>query len=115
MSDPPVFQSDLEALGFRVVQDRGTGTIQFARQVSPFLTYWVHWNTIDATVLFTWEHAIAEYVSGIGMQVGSDEGMNQFLFPKYDARGPQDVAFIVQEMSRAEQILRAIDLLAESF
>jgi hypothetical protein len=34
------------------------------------------------------------------------------LFPKYDARGPQDIAFVVQEMDRAEDVLHRVDLLA---
>jgi hypothetical protein len=113
VGDEQTFQSDLSALGFRAVQDRGTGIVQFALQATPFLTYWVHWNVNDHSVLFTWEHAIGEYVSGIGFQIGANEELNQFMFPKYDARGPADIAFVVQEMDRAEQLLRTVDFLQE--
>jgi len=106
------FESDLVALGYRLTQDRGTGVIQYARQVSDWLTYWVHWNVDEQHVLFTWEHAIGEYMSANGLQIGANEELNQFLFPKHDARGPQDIAFVVQEMDRVEDILHQINLLA---
>jgi len=112
MADAASFESDLITLGFRLTQDRGTGVIQYSMQASDWLTYWVHWNTDDQTVLFTWEHAIGEYMSANGLQIGANEELNQFLFPKHDARGPQDIAFVVQEMDRAEAILRLVDFLA---
>jgi hypothetical protein len=111
VTEPEAFESDLFALGFRLVQDRGTGVIQYSFQPSNWLTYWVHWNVEKQEVLFTWEHAIGEYVSANDLQIGANEELNQFLFPKYDARGPQDIAFVVQEMDRAEAILRGIDFL----
>ena len=106
------FQADLLALGFRPVQDRGTGVIQYAASATPYLTYWVHWDTAEGTVLFTWEHAVGELVSGLDLQIGSNEHLNQFMFPKHDARGPQDIGFVVQEMDRVEQLLRSISFLA---
>jgi hypothetical protein len=112
MTTAEEFESDLVALGFRLTQDRGTGIIQYARQVSDWLTYWVHWNVDEQHVLFTWEHAIGEYMSANGLQIGANEELNQFLFPKYDARGPQDIAFVVQEMDRVESVLQQVDLLA---
>jgi hypothetical protein len=105
------FESDLVALGFRLAQDRGTGVIQYSLKASDWLTYWVHWNVDQQTVLFTWEHAIGEYLSANDLQIGANEELNQFLFPKHDARGPQEIAFVVQEMDRAEAILRRIDFL----
>ncbi|TML80851.1 MAG: hypothetical protein E6G04_02310 [Actinobacteria bacterium] len=112
MTTAEEFESDLIALGFRLTQDRGTGIIQYARQVSDWLTYWVHWNVDEQHVLFTWEHAIGEYMSANGLQIGANEELNQFLFPKYDARGAQDIAFVVQEMDRAEDMLHQVNLLA---
>ncbi|HEV2685568.1 MAG TPA: hypothetical protein VGW79_02915 [Actinomycetota bacterium] len=112
MTTAEEFESDLIALGYRLTQDRGTGIIQYARQVSDWLTYWVHWNVDEQHVLFTWEHAIGEYMSANGLQIGANEELNQFLFPKYDARGAQDITFVVQEMDRVEDILKRVDLLA---
>ncbi|HEX9775031.1 MAG TPA: hypothetical protein VGB83_05580 [Actinomycetota bacterium] len=113
MSDAESFRSDLLALGFRPVQDRGTGTIRLSMRATSFLTYWVHWSEREGTVLFTWEHALAEMMSALGLQLGANEDLNQFLFPKHDARGPQEIAFVVQEMDRTEQMLRSIDLLGD--
>jgi hypothetical protein len=111
MSDAESFERDLRALGFRLVQDRGTGMLQYSCRANPYLTYWVHWNTGEQSVLFTWEHAIGEYLSANGLQIGSNEELNQFLFPKHDARGPQDISFVAQEMDRAERVIGGIDLL----
>ena len=73
----------------------------------------MHWDVAKQNrCFFTWEHAIGEYMSANGLQIGANEELNQFLFPKHDARGPQDIAFVVQEMDRAEDILSHIDFLA---
>lgn len=112
MSDPEEFLKDLEALDFRFVQERAaTGVRQYVKEASGWLRYWVHWDPSDGTVLFTWEFAIGEYMSEIGLQVGANEELNTFLYPRYDARGPAETAFVVQEMDRTESILRGIDFL----
>lgn len=104
------FEEDLTLLGFRLVQDRGTGRLQYAKKMTPFLTYWVHWDTAEDSVLFTWEHAVGEYVDSLGMQIGANEPLNSFLYPKFDARGPADITFVVRESDRADAILRAVNL-----
>lgn len=110
MSDPDSFKADLEALGFRFVQQRmTTGVIQMAMQANRYLSYWVHWDADASEVLFTWEYAIGEFMSDLGLQVGSNEELNSFLYPKHDARGPQEISFVVSEIDRAEQILRSVD------
>ena len=111
MSEAEAFETDLFALGFRLFQDRGSGVIQYSLASSNWLTYFVHWHIEKQEVLFTWEHAIGEYLSANDMQIGANEELNQFLYPKYDARGPQDIAFVVQEMDRAEAILRSVNFL----
>jgi hypothetical protein len=110
VSDPDAFATDLEALGYRVRQERGT-VRQFALQASPYLVYAVHWDLGDGSVLFSWEFAIGAFMAERGLQVGSNEELNTFLFPQHDARGEQDIAFVVQEMDRAEAILRTLDFL----
>lgn len=114
MTEPEAFERDLQALGFRLVQDRGTGMRQYAAKASPYLTFWVHWDTGAQTVLFTWELAVGEFFSALDMQIGANEELNQFLFPKFDTRGPQDVAFVAQEMDRVERVLGSVSLLAGS-
>ena len=110
MSDE-AFEADLLALGFRYATEGRTGVRNYARAETSCLTYWVHWNPDEHTVLFTWEHAIGEYMSANGLQIGANEELNQFLFPKNDARGPQDITFVVREIDHAEAVLRAVNLL----
>jgi hypothetical protein len=106
------FHRDLEDLGFRFVQEGRGGVRQYSRRASAYLTCWVHHDATDASVLVTWEHAIGEYLDALGLQVGSNEPLNQFLFPQHDVRGVADVSFVVAEFDRIEAVLRSIDLLA---
>ncbi len=112
MADDAALQKDLLDLGFRVAQDRGYGNVAFVMQATPFLSYSVHWSQSEGSLLFTWEFAIGEFMSANGLQIGANEELNQFLFPKFDSRGPLDIAWVVSEMDRAEQILGSLNLLA---
>lgn len=115
MTDPAAFERDLDDLAFRFVGERAsTGVRQYSREMSPWLRYWVHWDPRDDSVLFTWEFAIGEFMSDRELQVGSNEELNSFLYPTYDARGSADIAFIVHEMDRTEAILRSINFLEGS-
>ena len=103
------FDAALEGLGFRL-ERAGRGGRHFARRPTPYLTYWVQ-AVDDGTALFTWELAIGEYAASLGMQVGSDEHLNTFLFPREDSRGPQDAAWVASQLERTEAALRAFALL----
>ena len=103
------FDDALTGLGFRLERET-RGVRHFASRPGPYLTYWVQ-ELEDGTALFTWEFAIAEYAAGLGMQVGSDEHLNTFLFPREDARGPQDAAWVASQLERTEAALRAFSLL----
>ena len=103
------FEEVLAKLGFREAQER-RGVRYFIASPSEFLTYWVHLLG-DGTALFTWEFAIAEYMATLGLQVGSDERLNTFLFPREDARGPQDPAWLAAQIERTEALLRSVSLL----
>jgi hypothetical protein len=72
----------------------------------------VHVQT-DGTALFTWEFAIGEYMSTLGLQVGSDEHLNTFLFPREDTRGPQEPAWLAAQVERTEALLRSISFLPD--
>jgi hypothetical protein len=104
------FRDDLQALGFRPVQERA-GITQYALNATRYLTYWVHVSEGDGTALFTWEHAIGEQMDALGLQIGSHEPLNQFMYPSHDARGPQEIQFVVSEMDRVEAILRSVSFL----
>ncbi|HEX9890971.1 MAG TPA: hypothetical protein VGB28_02800 [Actinomycetota bacterium] len=103
------FEDDLRDLGFS--EERTARSVrQFARRDTPFLTFWLQVRD-DGSALFTWEFAIAEYVATVGMQVGSDEHLNTFLYPRTDEHGPQDAAWVAGCLERAETALRGVSLL----
>ena len=103
------FEGSLAAMGFRL--DRQTrGVAHFSARPNPYLTYWVQADE-DGTALFSWEFAIAEYAATLGLQVGSDEHLNTFLFPQRDERGPQDPAWVASQIERTEAVLRSFSLL----
>lgn len=103
------FEGSLAALGFAFDRD-ARGVRHYAKRPSPYLTFWVQAHE-DGTALFTWEFAIAEYASTLGLQVGSDEHLNTFLYPREDARGPQEPAWLASQIERTEALLRSIALL----
>ena len=103
------FDDSLASMGFRF--DRETrGVRHFASRPNPYLTYWIQAYE-DASALFTWEFAVAEYAATLGLQVGSDEHLNTFLFPRDDVRGPQDAAWVASQVERTEAVLRSFSLL----
>jgi hypothetical protein len=85
------------------------GVRHYVRRPNPYLTYWVQVHE-DGTALFTWEFAIGEYAATLDLQVGSDEHLNTFLFPRRDARGPQDLAWLASQIERTEALLRSVSL-----
>lgn len=103
------FESALGSMGFRLERET-RGVSHHAARPSPHLTYWVQVHD-DGTALFTWEFAIAEYAATLGMQVGSDEHLNTFLYPRSDERGPQEAAWLAGQLERTEAVLRAFSLL----
>jgi hypothetical protein len=47
----------------------------------------------------------------LGLQVGSDERLNTFLYPREDARGLQDPAWLVAQIDSVEAVLRSISFI----
>jgi hypothetical protein len=103
------FQEALGELGFRL-ERQARGVDHYARRPNRFLTYWVQAHD-NGSALFTWEFAIAEYAATLGLQVGSDEHLNTFLFPRADSRGPQDPAWLSSQIETTELLLRSVSLL----
>lgn len=102
------FTEALRELGFTPAHERRTrGARAYAASPNRFLTYWVHVFE-DGTALFTWEFAIADYLSERGIQLGSNEALNLFMFPREDERGPQDPAWLAAAIDRAEATLRSL-------
>ena len=100
---------DPSDLGF-VLERRARGVDHYARRPNRFLTYWVQVHD-DDSALFTWEFAIGEYAATMGLQVGSDEHLNTFLFPRQDARGPQDGAWLAGQIETTELLLRSFSVI----
>lgn len=105
------FEDALHDLGF-VFSRRGRGGETWEQRATPYLTHYLQ-VLEDGTALFTWELAIGELMAAQGLQVGSDEHLNTFLFPKEDTRGPLDAAWVSAQMDAAEERLRTISLLTE--
>ena len=106
------FHEVLEQLGFGMSQDRTVGGTQtYSSSPNRFLTYWVHLFD-DGTALFTWEFAITDYVRERGMQLGSGEALNVYLFPTQDDRGPQEAGWLAGAIDRAEARLGDMDFIA---
>jgi hypothetical protein len=100
------FDDDLAALGFRQETGRSPrGVRVFTAHPNGFLTYTVQ-AFEDGSALFTWEFALGEYLATRDMQLGSDEPLNEFLFPRTDDRGKQDAAWVAGAIERAELALR---------
>jgi hypothetical protein len=102
---------DLLALGFRLVEQTRRGDWQYAKTANRYLTYHVLWDPNQEGILFTWEFAIGEFFDHRGMQIGSNEALNLFLFPQFDSRAAADVSFIASELDRVEQVFRSLDFI----
>jgi hypothetical protein len=74
-----------------------------------FLTYTVQ-TFEDGSALFTFEFALGEYLATKGIQVGSDEALNQFAYPRQDVRGAQDAAWLASAIEQAEGLLADVRL-----
>jgi len=101
------FAEALERLGFQPAERAVRDARLHRLDPNRFLTYWLHLYE-DGTALLTWEFAIVDYVATKGMQIGSGEALNLFLFPAEDDRGPQDSAWLAGALDRAEDRLRSL-------
>ncbi|HYT78991.1 MAG TPA: hypothetical protein VEQ37_07005 [Actinomycetota bacterium] len=104
------FLEALTHLGFDLSQDRPSRGLQtYSASPNRYLTYWVHVYE-DGSALFTWEFAITDYLLEKGIQLGSSETLNTFMFPVEDQRGPQEAAWLAHVIETTEARLRGLDL-----
>jgi len=105
------FQETLTKLGFRLGEKRafGGGARLYESRPNAFMTYTVQVFD-DGTAIFSWEFALGEYLAGRGLQVGSDEALNQFVFPREDLRGMHDAAWLIGAIEQTEAMLSTIRL-----
>jgi hypothetical protein len=104
------FEEALGHFGFHQSRDRAPGGVRlFTAEPNRFLTYSVQAYE-DGSALFSWEFALGEYLLTKGIQVGSDETLNQFAYPRVDRRGPQDGAWLASAIEEAEGLLADVRL-----
>jgi hypothetical protein len=103
------FEEALARFGFSLDRE-SRGVRHFVRRPNRYLTYWLQARE-DGSALFTWEFAIAEFAADRGLQVGSDEHLNTFLFPREDTVGPQEPTWVAAQIERTEARLRSVRLL----
>jgi hypothetical protein len=106
------FDEALERFGFRPAQERGFGgrtSRTFVASPNRYMTYTVYAYP-DGTAVFSWEFALGEYMLTKGIQVGSDETLNQFAYPREEVRGSQDGAWLAAAIEQAEAQLADVRL-----
>jgi hypothetical protein len=105
------FEEALGTLGFRRGEKRafGSGSVVYESHPNAFMTYTVQ-AVEDGSAIFSWEFALGEYLAGRGLQMGSDEALNQFVFPREDLRGQQTGAWLASAIEQTEAMLSSIRL-----
>jgi hypothetical protein len=104
------FDDDLRLVGFKLNQEKRDGGRTFTLSRNRYLTYWLHVPPYaEDRALFTWEFAIGEYMDEYGLQVGSNEPLNQYLFPQTDTEVAQDIADVVKAMERVETMFAGMN------
>jgi hypothetical protein len=100
------FAEALARFGFHLREERGfgRGAQLYLAEPNAYLTYTVHAYP-DGTAIFSWEFALGEYLLTKGIQVGSDETLNQFAFPREEIRGSQDGTWLMSAIERTEAML----------
>ena len=105
------FDGALERFGFHLREERGfgKGVLLYVATPNRYLTYTVHAYP-DGGAIFSWEFALGEYLLTKGIQVGSDETLNQFAFPREELRGSQDGTWLTSAIERTEGMLADLRL-----
>ena len=104
------FQEALDRFGFEPETGRSPrGVRVYNAHPNRFLTYSVQIFE-DERALFTFEFAIGDYLATKGIQIGSDEALNQFAYPRHDVRGRQDGAWLTSAIEHAEALLADVRL-----
>ena len=101
------FAEALSRLDFAPSDERGLGqgdATAFVARPNAFMTYTV-FTYADDTAIFSWEFALGEYLSKRGIQVGSDEALNQFMYPRQDIRGAHDGTWLIGAIEQTEAML----------
>jgi hypothetical protein len=102
------FTDDLESVGF-VFQSVGRGGIShYSLQGNRYLTYYCHVPDDESGGVFSWEFAIGEFCTTRGLQVGSNDPLNVFLYSSGDVTVPPSVASVVAQIDATETLLNSL-------
>jgi hypothetical protein len=110
MLRPMDFAEALSRLGFTESAERAfrrSDATLYTASPNAFMTYTVH-AYADGTAIFTWELALGDLLAERGIQIGSSEPLNQYMYPAADLRGAQDGAWLVAAVERTEALLSSI-------
>lgn len=104
------FDDDLRLVGFKLHQEKRDGGRTMVLSRNRYLTYWLHLPPYaDDQALFTWEFAIGEYMDEYGFQVGSNEPLNQYLYPQADTEVSQEIGDVLKAIERLETAFAAMN------
>ncbi len=104
------FTGDLESIGF-VFSSIGRGGVRhYALHGNRYLTYYCHVDDDEAGATFTWEFALGEFCVNHGLQVGTNEVLNLYLYADHDVRVPPSVAAVVAQIDAADTKLNSLRL-----
>jgi hypothetical protein len=107
------FETELDELGFELLQQRRSGSRQYTRRSNPYLRWWVITHG-DGTAELTWEFELGEYLKAKGLHVSVQDELSLLLFPSSEVRRRAESGWIQMEIEQAERVLRSVDLLAGS-
>ena len=103
------FDDELRVVGFQATQTRRGGSVAWSLTRNRHLTYWLHVPDDGGQALFTWEFAIGAYMDEYGLQLGTNEPLNQFLFPQTDRVVDQELAEVLKAIEQTEATFAGMD------
>jgi hypothetical protein len=105
------FETELEDLGFELLQERRGGTRQYTRRSNPYLRWFVIAHG-DGTAELTWEFELGEYMKAKGLHVSVQDELSLLLFPSDEVRRPAEPGWLQAEIEQGERVLGSVDLLS---
>jgi hypothetical protein len=104
------FGEELIDLGFQLVQST-RGSERYAVRPTRHLQMWVH-TMPDGTATFTWEFELGQYLKEQGFAISVQDELSLMIFPRADAHGPAEIAWVTERITATENALSSVDFLA---
>jgi len=103
------FDDELRLVGFQPGPLRRDGATAWSLVRNRHLTYWLHVPPDAGVALLTWEFAIGAYMDEYGLQLGTNEPLNQFLFPQTDREVDQNLTAVLRAIEQTESMFAGMD------